>query len=51
MAFENGDATVEIVRCQMGVAHRHRQRLVAEPDLHTPDVDAAAASRCERLTK
>jgi hypothetical protein len=33
MAFENGDATVEIVRCEMGVAHGHRQRLVGEPDL------------------
>ena len=39
--FQHDDAAVEIVGGQMRVAHGHRKRLVAEPHLHAPDVDAA----------
>src|SRR5690554_1493929 len=42
VAFKYREACVEVARRQMGVAHRHLQRLVPQPHLDTPQVDPAA---------
>ena len=41
MPLEHADACVEVVGGQVRVAHRHLQRLMAEPHLHAAYVDAA----------
>jgi len=41
MPFEHGHAHIQIVRSQMGIAHGHRKRLMAEPHLNPSEVDAA----------